>query len=123
MVEKIEFSDILSRWREAPYFEQTPASCQTCQKKFETGQLNYIFGDIDTVAAVKKYRCGSCAADKIAEGENADGLCVFVEWQFCDRKIEDLPPTVRDKILAGLAGMQRAIDLAEEEAPDAGSAP
>lgn len=100
--------DILRKWHQAAkyYWDETSSQCThpKCGTKFTTGDVCFLFGDLETAAAKKDYLCARCGMAAVYhEGKFPSATTLFIENRHRNKKLSKLPEDVRELVIEGFA--------------------
>lgn len=71
-----------ARWTQARenYMTETPPKCGKCTVQFRTGDVLFIFGNLDIAAELKHFYCNACGYGYIAHvGMFPSATLIFIE--------------------------------------------
>lgn len=98
--------DILRKWHQAAkyYWDETSSACThpKCGTAFVTGDVCFLFGDLESVVDRKDYLCPRCGMAAVAhDGKFPSATTLFIENPHRNRKLSKLPAEIRDRVIEG----------------------
>ena len=94
--------DILKRWHQAAqfYWDDTSSSCTHCGIQFATGDVCFLFGDLDSAIAKKEYLCPQDGMAAVVHGNRMpSATTLFIEDAHRDKRLSKLPKEIRDRVV------------------------
>ena len=111
--EKKKAIDLLRRWTRCQDFfrsNDTPTCCtvETCKASgFETGDVVFLFGDLESVIARRRYLCPMCGLDAATKGQFPAATLVYVDPVDWSMRFSELSEEIQNRIVEGFEYVDR----------------
>lgn len=117
-------NEILKRWNAASHFEweESSSGCGVCSEQFSSGDVLFVYGDLEHAIARRAYVCVRCGIVALSE---SDGLkpaaaMVFVQESHRNVRLEHLSKAVREKVIDGFRMLDELESGVKREAEKGG---